>query len=83
MPRMQVYLPDELYRAVKERELPASDLLQKAVRTEMHRQSLLEETDRYLVELIDKVGKPSAAARAKADALSRRVQRRSAEPRAS
>jgi hypothetical protein len=49
----------------------------------MHRQSLLEETDRYLVELIDKVGKPSAAARAKADALSRRVQRRNAETRAS
>ena len=60
MPRMQVYLPDDLYRAVKERELPASDLLQKAVRTEMHRQSLLEETDRYLVDLIDRVGEPSA-----------------------
>lgn len=83
MPRMQVYLPDELYRAVKERELAASDLLQKAVRTELHRQSLLEETDRYLVDLIDKVGKPSAGAKAKADALSRRIQRRSAEPRAS
>jgi post-segregation antitoxin (ccd killing protein) len=83
MPRMQVYLPDELYRAVKERELPASDLLQKAVRTELHRQSLLEETDRYLADLIDKVGEPSAAARAKADALSRRIQRRSAQPRAS
>jgi endonuclease III len=80
---MQVYLPDELYRAVKERELPASDLLQQAVRTELHRQSLLEETDRYLVDLIDKVGKPSTAARAKADTLSRRIRRRSAEPRAS
>jgi post-segregation antitoxin (ccd killing protein) len=83
MPRMQVYLPDELYRAVKERDLAASDLLQKAVRTELHRQSLLEETDRYLVDLIDKVGKPSAGAKAKADALSRRIQRRSAEPRGS
>lgn len=83
MPRMQVYLPDELYRAVKERELPASDLLQKAVRTELHRQALLEEADRYLVDLIDKVGEPSAAARAKADALSRRIQRRSARPRSS
>jgi hypothetical protein len=80
---MQVYLPDELYRAVKERKLAASDLLQKAVRTELHRQSLLEETDRYLVDLIDKVGEPSTGAKAKADALSRRIQRRSAEPRAS
>ena len=83
MPRMQVYLPDELYRAVKERKLAASDLLQKAVRTELHRQSLLEEADRYLVALIDKVGEPSTGAKAKADALSRRIQRRSAEPRAS
>jgi post-segregation antitoxin (ccd killing protein) len=68
---MQVYLPDELYRSVKERELAASDLLRKAVRTELHRQSLLDETDRYLVDLIDKVGEPSARARARADALSR------------
>ena len=83
MPRMQVYLPDELYRAVKEREMAASELLQKAIRTELHRQSLLEETDRYLVDLTDKVGKPSAGAEAKADALSRRIQRRSAETQAS
>jgi len=27
VPRLQVYLPDELYRVVKERELPASELL--------------------------------------------------------
>jgi len=34
MPRMQVYLPNELYKAVKERHLPASELLQEAVRAE-------------------------------------------------
>ena len=45
---------------MKERELAASDLLQKAVRTELHRQSLLEETDRYLVDIIDKVGERSS-----------------------
>ncbi|MBV8161954.1 MAG: hypothetical protein JO265_13605 [Acidimicrobiia bacterium] len=70
---MQVYLPDDLYRAVKERELPASELLQKAVRAELRRQALLEETDRYLAELIDEVGEPSARAAARAGALSRRV----------
>ena len=80
MPRMQVYLPDDLYRAVKERGLPASELLQKAVRTELRRQELLDETDRYLAELIDEVGEPSAQAVARADALSRRVRR--AKPRA-
>jgi post-segregation antitoxin (ccd killing protein) len=72
---MQVYLPEELYRAVKERDLPASELLQNAVRAELRRQELLVETDRYVAELIDKVGEPSAAAVARAEALSRRIRR--------
>lgn len=72
---MQVYLPEELYRAIKERELPASELLQDAVRTELRRQELLEETDRYLAELIEDVGEPSAKALAHAEALSRRIRR--------
>ena len=55
MPRLQVYLPDELYRAVKERQLPASELLQGAVRAELRRQELLEETDRYLTELVGEI----------------------------
>ncbi|CAN5733606.1 hypothetical protein BH24ACT3_BH24ACT3_03750 [soil metagenome] len=75
MPRMQVYLPDELYRAVKERELPASELLQDAVRAVLHREALLAETDRYMAELIDDVGEPSAHALARAEALSRRIRR--------
>lgn len=75
MPRMQVYLPDELYRAVKDRDLPASELLQDAIRAELRRQALLEETDRYLAELIEEVGEPSAEAIARAEALLRRIQR--------
>ncbi|MGH9165036.1 MAG: hypothetical protein ACRDZW_05930 [Acidimicrobiales bacterium] len=75
MPRMQVYLPEELYRAVKERELPASELLQEAVRRELRRQELRRETDRYLAELIDDVGEPSAKAIARAGALSRQIRR--------
>jgi post-segregation antitoxin (ccd killing protein) len=70
---MQVYLPDELYRVVKEREMPASELLQAAVRAELRRQQLLEETDRYLAELLEEVGEPSPRAIARADALSRRI----------
>ena len=72
---MQVYLPDDLYEAVKERELPASELLQDAVRAELRRQELLEETDRYVAELIGDVGEPSARALARAEALSRRIRR--------
>lgn len=75
MPRMQVYLPDDLYRAVKDRDLSASELLRNAVRAELHRQALLEETDRYVAELIDEVGEPSPRALARAKALSRRIRR--------
>lgn len=73
MPRLQVYLPDDLYKAVKERGLPASELLQGAVRAELRRRELLDETDRYLAELTEEVGEPSASAVARADSLARRV----------
>ena len=70
---MQVYLPDDLYQVVKEWQFPASKLLQEAIRAEMHRQALLEETDRYLAELLDEVGEPSAEAWAQAEALVSRI----------
>lgn len=69
MPRMQVYLPKELYRVVKEQNLPASELLQDAVRAELHRQELLAETDRYVEELLDEVGEPSTEVAARASRL--------------
>ena len=78
MPRMQVYLPEDLYRVVKERDLPASELLQDAVRAELRRQALLHETDRYVKDLVEKVGEPSPEAVARAEAISRRIRR---EPR--
>ena len=83
MPRMQVYLPEDLYRVVKDRGLPASELLQRAVQAEVRRQGLLEETDRYLQDLVAEVGAPKADAMAKADALSRRVRRARPDRRAS
>jgi hypothetical protein len=83
MPRMQVYLPEDLYRAVKDRGLPASELLQRAVQAELRRQGLLEDTDRYLQDLVSEVGVPNPDAMAKADALSRRVRRTRTDRRAS
>jgi post-segregation antitoxin (ccd killing protein) len=74
---MQVYLPDELYRQVKSRKLPASELLQLAVRAALKRQDLLKETDRYLAELIAEVGEPSAAELTRAEAIARVGRRRS------
>jgi post-segregation antitoxin (ccd killing protein) len=83
MPRLQVYLPDDLYREVKERRLPASELLQRAVRAELRRQDLLAETDRFLAELVDEVGEPSPAAVARAEALSKQVRATTRSPKAS
>jgi post-segregation antitoxin (ccd killing protein) len=80
---MQVYLPEDLYRVVKDRGLPASELLQRAVQAEVRRQGRLEETDRYLQDLVAEVGAPKADAMAKADALSRRVRRARPDRRAS
>jgi len=70
---MQVYLPDELYELVKARRLPASELLQGAVRAEVRRQELLAESDKYIADLIAQVGKPSARQRANAAAAVKKV----------
>lgn len=74
---MQVYLPDALYREVKERGLPASELLQRAVAAEVRRQELEARADEYLDELLAEVGDPSEAELARADAVARRIQERS------
>ncbi len=76
MPRMQVYLPDALYREVKERSLPASELLQEAVAAELRRQELEARADQYLTELLAEVGAPSETEVARADAIARRLQER-------
>jgi len=76
MARMQVYLPDDLYEQVKARGLPASELLQEAVRSELRRLDLLSETDRYVADLIAEVGPPTGAQRTHAVSVARRLSRR-------
>lgn len=76
MPRMQVYLPDDLYTAVKEQALPASELLQEAVRAELRRQELIKETDRYIEELAHEVGQPSPDSQRRADRLAAEIKGR-------
>ena len=73
MPRVQVYLPDELYNELKQRDLPASELLQMAVRAEVERRQALESADEYLAELEAEVGEPAARQRNRAEAIARRV----------
>jgi post-segregation antitoxin (ccd killing protein) len=73
MPRLQVYLPDDLYDELKARGLPASELLQEAVRAELRRQTLLDETDSYLAELTEEVGQPTPDEVSRAEAIARRL----------
>lgn len=77
MPRMQVYLPDELYSMVKSRRLSASELLQDAVRAEVRRREAEAATKKYLAELAAEVGEPTPRQRAHATALARRIASRS------
>lgn len=76
MPRVQVYLPENLFAELKSRGLPASELLQVAVQAEIERQDAIDATDRYLAELKAEVGEPSAKDRARARAIVRRIRDR-------
>ena len=73
MPRVQVYLPDDLHDQLKRRGLPASELLQVALRAELERQDALDATAEYLDELSTEVGEPSTRQRTHADAIVRRI----------
>jgi hypothetical protein len=61
MPRIQLYLPDPLFEAVKDLELPASEMLQKAVSAELGRREKLAELDSLIAKLEAEVGPPSAS----------------------
>ena len=73
MPRMQVYLPADLYEIVKEGRLSASELLQEAVRTEMRRRKLRAASRRYTAELAAQVGQPAPRERTRAVAVAQRI----------
>ncbi len=76
---MQVYLPDDLYEAVKKRGLPASELLQEAVRRELRRRDLLDEADEWIAEGMAEHGEPSAEDWAAAEASADRIAAHRAE----
>lgn len=82
MPRMQIYLPDDLYEAVKEGRLSASELLQEAVRTELRRRELVARSEQNTAELAKRVGRPTSRQRTKAAALAQRIAARRAERKA-
>lgn len=77
MPRVQVYLPDDLYEALKKHGLPASELLQEAVRAELERRDAVDALDDYLSELAEEVGEPGPRQTSSADAVTQRIRSRS------
>ena len=76
MPRLQVYLPDDLHREVKARSLPASELLQGAVRAEIQRLDLLAATEAHLNALAQETGEPTADETDRAQLVAARLARR-------
>lgn len=76
MGRIQVYLPDDLHAALKRRGLPASELLQVAVRAELERQDALDAAEAYLEALAAEVGEPSLRQQRQAESIARRVRAR-------
>lgn len=79
MARMQIYLPDELHRAVQELGLKISELAQDAVRREVRRREIDAETDAYLAEIDAEYGPPTDA---EVDAARRWLDRALAEAQA-
>ena len=70
---MQVYLPDELHKLVKDRRLRASELLQDAVRAEVRRRELVSASKKYTADLARQVGAPTARQSASAADVARRI----------
>lgn len=58
MPRIQIYLPDDLYDAVKSKGLPISEISQEAVRSQLRREQLRAESQAYLDDLAARLGGP-------------------------
>jgi len=73
MPRLQVYLPLDLYKKVKQLKLSPSELLQRALREEIERVEKTAALDELLEEAWREVGEPTAKEKARARALVDRI----------
>jgi post-segregation antitoxin (ccd killing protein) len=64
--RVNITMPDELYRQARQAGLNVSQLAQLAVAAELQRQAKIAELDAYLAELQDEFGPTSDDERAEA-----------------
>lgn len=70
---MQIYLPDDLYAEVKTRKLPASELLQKAIRAEIRREDQILAMAEFVEDAMHEFGEPSAEELAEAEEFVARI----------
>jgi DNA-binding transcriptional regulator YiaG len=73
MPRMNVYLPDDLYQMVKREHLSASDILQEALRAQAAVQERLAALDEYIADLQAELGPASEEDIRQAEELTQRI----------
>ena len=55
MPKMNIYLPDTLYHAVKSSEIPVSKVCQQALEAELVRASALEAAEKPIEIIVDRL----------------------------
>lgn len=67
MPRVNIWLPEDLHRAAKSLGLPLSELAQSAVAAEVERQRKARLLDTYLAELDTELGPATPDQAAEAD----------------
>ena len=68
MARVNITMPDDLYRQAKQAGLNVSQLAQRAVAAELTRLAKIAQLDAYLAELESELGPTSDAERAEAKA---------------
>lgn len=73
MPRVSIWLPEELHRLAKDLCLPLSELAQQAVAQAIERSRKGEALDAYLTELDAELGAATGEQRGKAEALVARL----------
>jgi hypothetical protein len=61
MPKMSIYLPENLYAVVKAQDLPVSEILQEALRAKLEVDEKLRALDEFIADLVAEVGEPTEA----------------------
>jgi post-segregation antitoxin (ccd killing protein) len=68
MPRVNIWLPEDLHREAKDLHLPLSELAQRAIAAEVERHRKAAALDAYLAELDNELGPATSDQIAEAEA---------------